>query len=159
MKRRDARYEDVRNPQLRLAAADSDDLQVMSALVQDALFMPADIRHLPESRQFAVLLNRIRWEDVNGAGLRSSYERVGSVLLVSDVLSLTASLREQGDGSVPYCLLALEFLPGEDGAGRLHFRLAGHWDIAADVECINLLLRDVTQPYTALSGKLPEHEA
>ncbi|MCY4543415.1 MAG: DUF2948 family protein [Rhodobacteraceae bacterium] len=158
MKRRDARYEDASDRQLRLAAVDVDDLQVMSALVQDSLFMPADIRHLAESRQLALLLNRIRWERIDDRRLGGSYERVGSVLLVSDVLSLASTLRDQGDDSVPYSLLALDFLPGEDGGGRLQFRLAGHWDIAAEIECINLLLRDVTQPYTALSKKLPEHE-
>lgn len=34
---------------------------------------------------------------------------------------------------------------------------AGDGTLTAEVECINLDLRDVTQPYLAPSGKAPRH--
>ncbi len=157
MNRRDARYEDAAYTPLRLIAVDAEDLQVLSALTQDSLFLPGDIKYMPDKRQLALLLNRIRWEDTERRQEGMSYQRIGTVLLVRDVLALSSNLRDPGDPTVPYSLLALEFMPDSDGAGQLNFRLAGHWDIAADIECINLSLVDVTQPYTALAGELPKH--
>jgi hypothetical protein len=54
-------------------------------------------------------------------------------------------------------MLDLQFEPGEDGAGRVVITLAGDGAIAAQVECLDIDLRDVTRPYAAPSGKAPEH--
>ena len=157
MKRKDARYEDAGYTPLRLMAVDVEDLQVLSALTQDSLFLPGDIKHMPGNRQLALLLNRIRWENTERRQEGMAYQRIGSVLLVRDVLELSTNLRDTGDAIVPYSLLALECVLDSDGTGQLKFNLAGHWDIEAEIECINLSLVDVTQPYTALAGDLPKH--
>ena len=54
-------------------------------------------------------------------------------------------------------LLAIRWQAGEDGTGRLSLDFAGDGTILADVECINLDLRDVTRPHRAVSGKAPRH--
>jgi len=41
--------------------------------------------------------------------------------------------------------------------GRVELTLAGDGVIAVDVEALELLLRDVTRPYVAPSGKVPGH--
>ncbi|EPX82003.1 DUF2948 family protein [Salipiger mucosus] len=54
-------------------------------------------------------------------------------------------------------ILSVAFEPGAEGAGRLLFTLAGDGVLRADVEALELRLRDVTRPYEAISGKAPRH--
>jgi len=54
-------------------------------------------------------------------------------------------------------LMAIDWVPGADGTGRLTLVLAGDGAVAVDVECLEVTLRDVTRPYYAPSGKVPGH--
>ena len=56
----DARFEDAWGRALRLRALDADDLQVVSALVQDAVFPITEMAWDRRRRRFAVLVNRLR---------------------------------------------------------------------------------------------------
>jgi hypothetical protein len=53
--------------------------------------------------------------------------------------------------------LTLTWAPGADGMGRVEILLAGDGAIAVEVEALELTLRDVTRPYGAPSGKVPDH--
>ena len=57
-----------------------------------------------------------------------------------------------------YSLLSIGFEAGEDGTGRVEMVLAGDGAIAVEVEALEVILRDVTRPYAAPSGKVPGHE-
>lgn len=154
----DARFEDGVDRPLRLMAADSEDLQVISALVQDAVFPASEMRWTPSDRRFAILLNRFRWEDAHGAGIRRrDFERVQSVLMIEDVIGVQSQGVSKGDPDTILSLLSLGFDATEDGQGRLVMRLAGNGAIACRVEALNVVLKDVTRPYIAPSGKAPSH--
>lgn len=154
----DARFEDGREAPLRLRALDAEDLKVIAALVQDAVFPLTEMRYQRGRRRFAVLLNRFRWEDRDAAERRGrGYERVQSLLVIDDVQNVATLGLDLNDRDTVLSLLALEFTPGEDGAGRLVMVLAGDGAVALDVECIEVVLQDVTRPYLAPSGKAPRH--
>ncbi len=156
----DARFEDGEDRPLFLAAREEGDLRVLSALVQDSVFPAAEIGWQPKQRRLALLLNRFRWEDAPRAEARQrAYERVQSVLVVDDVLGVRSQGIDRADPDLVLSLLALAWVPGEDGAGRLELVLAGDGMIAVEVECLDVTLRDVTRPYMAPSGKAPEHGA
>ncbi len=153
----DARFEDGDEAPLRLMAADGEDLQVISALVQDAVFPASEMRWLAAERRFAVLLNRFRWEDpLSRRGARKP-ERVQALLVVEDVQKVQSQGVSPGDKDMVLSLLALEFEPGEDGTGALLLTLAGDGALRLEVESINVLLKDVTRPYLAPSHKVPKH--
>lgn len=155
----DARFEDGREGPLRLKALDAEDLQVIAALVQDAVFPSTEMRWDRKTRRFAILLNRFRWEDVERAKQRSrAVERVQTVLAVEDVTRVQTQGVDKADADMVYSLLSLSFAPGEDGTGRLELTLAGDGAIALEVEALEVILRDVTRPYAAPSGKVPGHE-
>lgn len=63
----DARFEDGREVPLNLGALDGEDLKVLSALTQDAVFPVTEMTWRAKERRFAVLLNRFRWEDAENA--------------------------------------------------------------------------------------------
>ena len=58
------------NGRLKLVAADAEDLEILSARLQDAVGKLKDAAWLPKQRRFVVLLNRFRWEDSKGPGTR-----------------------------------------------------------------------------------------
>jgi hypothetical protein len=47
---------------LKLRARDAGDLEMIAAILQDALVPLADMKYLPREQRFALLLNRFRWE-------------------------------------------------------------------------------------------------
>ena len=153
----DARFEDGADKPLALMARDAEDLQVISALAQDAVFPASEMRWTPADRRFAVLLNRFRWEDAAKAHGHRDFERVQSVLLFEDVLGVRSQGVPKGDADKILSLLAIEYRPGIDGTGEVVMTLAGDGVISCSVEALDVVLRDVTRPYIAPSGKAPQH--
>lgn len=154
----DARFEDGREAPLRLRALDIDDLAVIAALVQDAVFPASEMRWDSKTRRFALLLNRFRWEDAPNATRRKrGFERVQAVLAFEDVMRVQSQGVDKSDPDLVFSLLSIAFQPGEDGAGRIELMLAGDGTIALEVEALEVILRDVTRPYVAPSGKAPSH--
>ena len=154
----DATFEEGGEAPLRLRADDADDLAVLSTLVQDAVFPGNEMTWRRNQRQFALLLNRFRWEDLPAAEQRARpYERVQSVLVIEDVLGVSSQGVERGDKNTILSLLSVSFEPGEEGSGRVVLTLAGDGAVAVDVEVLDVTLEDVTRPYVAPSKSAPHH--
>jgi hypothetical protein len=155
----DARFEDGDDAPLRLTALSPDDLPVMAALVQDAVFPITEMTYARPRRRFALLMNRFRWED-RDAALREkrAFERVQSLLTVETVLSVKTQGLDLRDKDMILSLLSLAYEGPAEGPGRLTLTLAGDAAIALEVEALDLTLRDTTRPYKAVSGKIPTHD-
>ena len=150
----DARFEDGADKPLRLMAFDAEDLQVLASLAQDAVFPASEMRWNATDRQFALLINRVRWEDSAPQG---TPERVRSVLLIEEVTAVRSQGVEKGDADTILSLLDVTFEPGPDGTGAVVLTLAGDGVISCAVEALGVRLKDVTRPYGAVSGKRPSH--
>jgi len=147
----DAKFEDVKERAVNLHSVDADDLAVISTLCQDAVLPGSEISWRPDEHRFAMLLNRFPWEAKN-----PTPERVQSVLVFDDV----SKVEQHGIGfptDLILSVLTLNFTPAEDGAGVIDIQLAGNGEIRLHVECINAQLRDMSKPYTAISGQQPTH--
>lgn len=153
----DARFEDGRETPLNLGAMDPDDLAVLSALAQDAVFPVTEMRWLPRERRFALLVNRFRWEDEGANKGRHAPERVQSVLAVENVQRVSSQGVDRGDADLILSLLSVTFEPAEEGAGAVLLTLAGDGAIRLEVEALEARLKDVTRPYQAPSGQAPRH--
>ena len=110
----DARFEDGLEKPLRLIAFDAEDLQVLSAMTQDAVLPVAQMAWQSSERRFALLLNRFRLE-ARGA---SQAERVQSVLSFEDVKAVQTQGFDRTDPDLVLSLLSLTFTPERDGADR-----------------------------------------
>ena len=156
----DARFEDGGERPLRLRAETEDDVPVIAALVQDAVFPAREMTWQRSQRRFALLVNRFRWEDRKAAdSSRRAVERVQSVLAFDDVLKVQSQGVSRNDADMVLSLLTLAFEPGGDGSGRIILTLAGDGALALDVEAVSITLQDVTRPYLAPSRKVPSHPA
>lgn len=154
----DATFEEGGETPLNLGALDADDLQVISALTQDAVFPITEIGWKPGQHRFALLLNRFRWEDRAAAAARGrDPERVQAVLSVNNVLGVASQGVDRSDKDIVLSLLSIAFEPGEDAAGHILLTLAGDGAIRLSVEALDVTLRDVTRPYLAPSRHVPEH--
>ncbi len=154
----DATFEDGAEKPVRLRAFDGDDLQVISALTQDGIFPGNEMRWSRRERRFAILLNRFRWEDAP-KGSRP-VERVQAVLSIEEVQNVQSQGVVPGDEDTVLSVLSVAFEPKGDGPdGRVVLTLAGDGAIGIEVEALEVVLRDVTRPYVAPSGKVPSHPA
>lgn len=155
----DARFEDGEERPLYLGAEDADDLRVISTLVQDSVMPIAEMRFRPAKRQFLLLVNRFRWEDREAAerGGRG-LERVQSVLAFEGVLSVRSHGIDRTDKDTVLSILAVDWVPGTDGAGTAEITFAGDGAVALQMEACDATLRDVTRPYLAPSRRAPTHD-
>lgn len=158
----DARFEEGQERPLRLIARDSEDLKVISALVQDSVLSAQDLRYTARKHRFALLVNRFRWEDRAAAQAAGrAFERVRAVLDFADVTRVTHQGLDRRDADTVLSLLAVEF-NAHDAAdpaspGRVLLTFAGDGAIALEVDCLDATLADVTRPYAAPSRRAPEH--
>ncbi|WP_305970905.1 MULTISPECIES: DUF2948 family protein [unclassified Mameliella] len=156
----DARFEDGGERPLNLGALDAEDLAVISSLVQDAVLPVTEIRWQASKRRLGLLVNRIRWEDVEAARARGRpVERVQALLVIDNVLGVASQGVDRSDRDMILQLMSVTFEPGEDADGFVVLTLAGDGALRAKVEALEVALRDVTRPYLAPSGKLPDHGA
>jgi hypothetical protein len=154
----DARFEDGRERPLNLAALDTEDLGVLSALLQDAVFPATEMRWDAKRRRFALLVNRFRWEDRAAAEARGRpYERTRAMLVVENVGRVSSLGIDRRDADTVLALLALDYEGPPEGPGALTLVLSGDGAIRLEVEALEARLKDVTRPYAAPSGKAPDH--
>ena len=136
-----------------LAAVDGEDLQVISARLQDAVARLGDLVYLPKTRRFAALFNRFKWE----SGKRENL-RVRAGLHFDGVLSVKSQNLKRGAPDAVVSLLAITFPPkGEDDpSGTVELVFAGGGAMMLEVECLDAGLADVSGEWAA-RGR-PEHE-
>jgi hypothetical protein len=148
---------------LKLAAADAEDLQILSARLQDAVLKLKDASWQPKKRRFAAVVNRLQWE----AGGKT---RVRAGLHFDGVLKVQSQNVKLGAGEAVVSVLAVTFTPNEPGTpnkpggqgaedpgGVVELVLAGGGAVRLTVECISAELSDMTSAWAA-RGK-PDHEA
>ena len=138
--------------QPKLAAGDAEDLEIVSARIQDAVAQLKNVIWLPKKRRFAMVLNRLQWE----AGGKT---RVRAGLHFDGVLKVESHNIKRGAEDAVISLLALRFTPagGEDPGGVIEIVLAGGGAFRLTVECIEAELADMTGPWAARGT--PDHDA
>jgi len=148
----------MKPPELVLSAEDAEDLEIISARLQDAVGQIKDFVYLPKKRRFVALLNRFEWERPE-KGRSGGNLRVRSGLHFDDVLSAKSKNLKLGAPGAVVSLLAISFAPkgGEDTAGVIELTFSGGGAIRLEVECIAAHLKDVGGSWAA-RGR-PAHES
>ena len=125
---------------LRLLAEDADDLQIISAALQDAIMRPVDILWEKEARRLTVVLSRFCWE--------CGGTRVMAAMQFGDVQAVK-SRRLPRLPEAALELLALDFLTTEAPGGQVMMMFAGGGDLRIDVECLDAVLTDLSERWPA----------
>lgn len=141
--------------QLKLAALDQEDLEVLSAHLQDAILTVADIRFLPKEKKAVFILNRFVWD--KEADKRSKeHERRRSALAIAQVTAMKAQNIQQDAKGAVMELLAVTFEAGDEPSGRIQLAFAGGASLVLDVECIEAQLSDLGAAWS--TPNLPQHD-
>ena len=133
-----------RNPML--LAEDAEDLQVISARLQDAVARVGDLVYLPKKRRFAALFNRFKWESGQRVDLR-----VRAGLHFDGVLSVKSRNLKRGAPKAVVSLLAIRYVPkgADDPSGTVELVFADGGAIMLEVECLDAGLADVSGEWAA----------
>ena len=153
----DARFEDGEDKALNIGAFDKRDLEVVSSLVQDSILPTSEIKWLSNSDKLAILINRFRWEETK-LSQGKNLERVRSLLMINHVKNISSSGFSPKQKDKILSILSISFDGVEGGSGSVLIVVSGNGGIRVEVDALEINLRDVTMPYIAPSGLVPEHK-
>ena len=126
---------------LKLLALDAEDLAVVSAHLQDAVFKTDGLAFDARQHVFSVVVNRFVWE--NAASRGKSFERRRAVVAFKRVNAVRSIGIDRKDTNAVFSLLAINFTPKDEGPeGTLEVVLSGNASVALDVECVEVQLAD-----------------
>lgn len=136
---------------LRLTAQDADDLNVISAQMQDAVLRYADLDFNAKRRRFVLVANRFAWDDSKTKTRR----RAG---LHFDFVT---SVQKQGFKNVGpetiLSLLAISFVATDKLAGHITLAFSAGHQLRLEVECIDAALADMGPAWS--TEITPSHDA
>ncbi len=137
----------------RLLAADDEDLAVVSAALQDALTSAGEIVYEKASRCLTLAVNRFCWECSGEEAVR-----IRAGLQFGGVLGVKSRGFDRSQAATVMQILALTFQPAEDPedpGGAVLVHLAGGGDLQVLVECVDVILSDLSSPWPARAA--PAH--
>ncbi len=138
---------------LKFVVLDEEDLEVMSAHVQDAIVKVADVIWRPQEKRLVVGLNRFDWEGAQD--LHPDYRRRRSALRFERVLSCKCKSVDPAGKEAVLNLLAVEFDETDAPAGAVTLIFSAGKALRLEVECLEAELADLG-PTWAVAG-CPEH--
>ena len=144
---------------IRLAALDAKDLEVISALTQDAVLKAGDISR-SKSGTFALEMNRFAWDKAPrkflGKTLPTTQERRRAVLHFARVSEAKMLGISKAKPDEILSLLAIKFIAVEAPAGTIELLFSENASIRLTVECIECQLTDIGAAWAAIAT--PKHE-
>jgi hypothetical protein len=146
---------------LKLIALDGEDLQVLSAHLQDAVLKVGDLAYLPGSKRFVAVANRFDWVSALQGGGRQpgAYARRQTGLRFERVMAAQLHGIDLAAKDSVLSLLAIRFDPRDAPAGDITLFFADGGAIRLQVECIEAELRDLGPAWPAkLKPTHPEDE-
>jgi hypothetical protein len=146
---------------LKLIALDREDIEVVSAHLQDAVVKSADIRWRPAENRVVVALNRFDWEAANCAP--PQFRRRRAALRFERVSACKCRELNAAQKDQVLNLLAVSFEETDQPAGVVTLMFSGGAALRLEVECLEAELADlgptwVTEccPAHAVEGEVAE---
>lgn len=138
---------------LKLFALDSEDLEIVSAHLQDAVARTGDIAWLPRERRFAMVVNRFDW--ASGEIEPGVYRRNRAALSFDRVAAVRRKGLVPSDPDGVLNLLAIRYQETDSPAGTIDLLFSGGAAIRLEVECIEARLSDLGPAWATPS--MPSH--
>lgn len=124
---------------LKLKAESPEDLQIVSAITQDAIIRVGDINFNKNAGTLTLLLSRFKQERGNG----KTGERTKSGLRFNNVLSLQSLEIERADPDAFAVLLSIDFTTGKPKpTGEISMVFSGGGQLKVNVECLEAHIVD-----------------
>jgi len=141
--------------QLKLIALDTQDLEIVSAHVQDAVIKVADLTYIAGDKRFVLAMNRFVWENRSGFFTRR-HERRRAVLHFDGVRAVKSTGLARDGSEDMLSLLAVRFEPGSEApSGRIELTFSGGAAVRLDVDYVEARLSDLGAAWE--TGSRPVH--
>ena len=127
--------------QLKLIALDREDIEVVSAHLQDAVVKTADIRWRPAEKRLVVALNRFDWETAKGGS--PEFRRRRAALRFERVTACKCRNCTAVEKEQVLNLLAVSFEETDQPAGVITLQFSGGAALRLEVECLEAELADL----------------
>lgn len=128
---------------LKLMALDKEDLSVISAYMQDAVFKAADLDYLAAEKRFILVGNRFVWEEAEGKR-KKGFERRRAALHFNSVSKVRSLGFKRSDRNQVLSLLAINFVPGDDlPSGQIELIFSDGAAVELVVEAVEAQLTDL----------------
>lgn len=132
---------------LKFVVLDEEDLEVVSAHVQDAVVTAAEVMWRPHEKRLVVALNRFDWEGAQAK--EPEFRRRRAALRFERVLSCKCRKIDGQDAVLN--LLAVEFSETDAPSGVVTLTFSGGGALRLDVECLEAELADLGPTWTAVA--------
>jgi len=137
------------NDPLKLVALDEEDLKIVSAHVQDAVFKVTDIEWSPAAGTFIVPMNRFAWEEAQRGRRKSANQRRRAVLHFDKVKRVRSIGVKPDDKEAVLSVLAVVFAEDDAPAGTVDIICSGEVTLRLEVEYIEARLTDLGAVWSA----------
>ena len=138
---------------LKFVVLDEEDLEVVSAHVQDAVVKAADVLWRPQEKRVVVALNRFDWEGAQNGD--PEYHRRRAALRFERVLACKCRDIDPAGKDTVLNLLAVEFAETDAPGGVVTLIFSGGKALRLEVECLEAELADLGSSWAA--GRCPAH--
>jgi hypothetical protein len=138
---------------LKLIALERDDIEVVSAHLQDAILKVGDILWQPRERRLVLALSRFDWVAANNT--RGELRRRLCALRFDRVTALKRRNIEPVAKDAVLNLLAVEFTESQPPGGAVTLTFSGGAALRLEVECIEAELADLGPAWAA--SACPHH--
>ena len=138
---------------LRLVALDDEDLEVISAHLQDAVVVVRDIIWLPVEKRLVIALNRYDW--LGQLGPTPVCRRRRAALRFERVEAFRTRGIDAGAKADVLNLLAAEFMETSPPGGSVILNFSGGGALRLEVECLEAELADLGPEWAAV--RCPGH--
>jgi hypothetical protein len=138
---------------LKLIALDKEDLEVLSAHLQDAVVCATDILWFPVEKRLVIGVNRFDWETaLEGDHM---YRRRRAALRFERVNALKSRHLQPSEPGKVLNLLTVDFSESDPPSGVITLMFSGDSALRLEVECLEAELTDLGPAWT--TARCPDH--
>ncbi len=132
--------------QLKLVVLDEEDLEVVSAHLQDAVAKVSDVLWRRQEKRLVLGLNRFDWESAQSA--QPEYRRRRAALRFERVMSIMRRDVNPASQDTVLNMLAVEFSETDAPSGTVTITFSGGAALRLEVECLEAELADLGPSWT-----------
>ena len=148
----------IEENRLKLRAVAAEDVEIMSALLQDGLVAAGDLHYHKDAASFVMVINRFCWERTDDTeSAKQSNHRCLCGLKVAHVKEVSQRGLSVGVNQF-YNLLSItyeETKENEKAVKRLTFTFSNGYGIRLTLEELALIVQDIAEPHPGLAR--PQH--
>ena len=140
---------------LKLIGKNQDDLEVLSAYLQDSIVIIKDIAFLKKNKTFVMIVNRFMWEDIE-KGIFRKNKRIRCAVKFEEVFKVRSKNINQKNKNRPLECLAIKCSKSLSKAYEIKIFFSGDCIITIISEAIEVVMHDLGKPWNA--KHIPRHK-